>query len=101
MVAKKGKTYKEDPFITEFNKNPDEKNWELFKKKMVKYKAAYYYVIYPSSLKGRLSLRDAYAVIYNKQYKQLYRVPIIKTAKKGIEGATIYLKNLDVNRRAI
>jgi hypothetical protein len=92
---------KEDSFIAEFNKNPDEKHWESFKTKMKKDKAKYYYVVYPGSLKGKLSLRDAYAVIYDAKFKQLYKIPIIKTTKEGIEGATIYMMGLEVNRKAI
>jgi hypothetical protein len=104
MATKKSKSVKspkEDSFIAEFNKTPDEKHWAEFAKRMKKDHAKYYYAFYPGGVKGNLSLRDAYAVIYNDQYKQLYKVPVIKTTKKGIEGATIYLKNLDVNRKAI
>ena len=92
---------KEDRFIREFNNNPDEKHWELFKKRLKKDKAKYYYVIYPKELKGRQNLKYAYAVIYNAKYRQLYKVPVIKTGGKGIDGATIYLKDLEVNRKAI
>jgi hypothetical protein len=101
MASKKAKGSKEDSFIADFNKNPDEKNWGLFMKRMKKDGAKYYFVVYPGSLDNSLNLRNAYAVIYNGAYKQLYKVPIIKNGKRGIEGATIYLKDLDVNRRAI
>lgn len=96
MVAKK-----EDSFIAEFNRNPDEKNWDTFKKRLVKDKAKYYYVVYPNDVKDSMNLKAAYAVIYNGAFKPLYKVPIIKTTKKGIEGTTIYFKDLQVNRRAI
>jgi hypothetical protein len=100
MVAKKTKSQNSE-FIDEFNRNPDERNWGLFMKRMKKDNARYYYVVYPGSLKGKMSLKDAYAVVYDGKYRQLYRVPIIKSGKNGIEGATIYLKDLDVNRKAI
>ncbi len=92
---------KKDTLIEEFNRNPDEKHWNAFKSKMRKDKAKYYYVIYPKDVKTSMNLRTAYAVIFNGRYRQLYKIPIIKNAKKGIEGATIYLKGLEVNRRVI
>lgn len=92
---------KEDSFIEEFGSNPDEKNWKLFLNKAKKDKARYYHVIYPQGVKNKLSLSGAYAVIYNSSYKQLYKIPIIKKTKNGIEGATIYLKELEVNRRVL
>ncbi|MGI0100261.1 MAG: hypothetical protein ACREBH_00850 [Candidatus Micrarchaeaceae archaeon] len=92
---------KPDSFITEFNSNPSEDNWELFMKHMKKDKARYYYIVYPGSLKGKGSLRNAYAVIYNGSGRQMYKVPIIKEGKKSIEGATIYFKGLEVNRKVI
>lgn len=87
--------------IEELNSNPDEKNWSLFKQRAKKDKAKYYYVIYPKEVKDSLNLRKAYAVIYDNRYKQLYKVPIIKTTGKGIRGATIYLEGLEVNRKVI
>ncbi|MDE1871448.1 MAG: hypothetical protein KGI06_04395 [Candidatus Micrarchaeota archaeon] len=101
MPRARAKTTGSDPFIGEFSRNPDERNWGLFRKRMLKDRAKYYYVVYPSSLKGKMSLREAYAVIYDGSYRQLYRIPIIKETSKGIEGATMYLKELDVNRKAI
>lgn len=92
---------REDGFIAEFNRNPDEKHWEAFRKRIVKDKAKYYYVVYPGSVKNSMNLREAYAVIFDGKYRQLYKVPIVKRAKKGIEGATLYLKDLEVNRKAI
>lgn len=87
--------------IKELNSNPTEKNWELFLKKAKKDRAKYYSVIYPKGIKDRLSLRESYAVIYDNRYKQMYKVPIIKNTKKGIEGATMYLKGLEVNRKVL
>ncbi|MGD0728961.1 MAG: hypothetical protein ABR981_02700 [Candidatus Micrarchaeaceae archaeon] len=87
--------------IEELNKNPDEKNWSLFGQRAKKDKAKYYYVIYPKEVKDSLNLKKAYAVIYDGKYKQLYKVPIIKTKGNGIIGATMYLKGLEVNRKVI
>ncbi len=91
----------ENRFIEEFNRNPSEDNWKKFMGIMKKDKAKYYYIAFPAGVKGKGSLRDAYAVIYNGQRKQLYKIPVMKTVGKKIEGATIYLKGLEVNRRAI
>lgn len=92
---------KKDSFMEEFEKNPDEKHWGLFIKKMKKDKAKYYQVVFPAEVKDRMNLKKAYAVIYDSRYKQLYKAPIIKSTKKGIEGATIYLKDLEVNRKVM
>lgn len=88
-------------FIREFNKNPDERNWKTFSKKLVKDRAKYYYVVYPDGPKSKSRIREAYAVIYDARYRQLYRIPIIRITSKGTENAMAYLKNLDVNRKMI
>ena len=97
----KNTSSKKDSFMDEFNRNPSEKNWDLFAKRLKRDRAKYYYVVYPKGIKDRLSLKDAYLIIYDSKYRQLYRIPIIKSGKNGIEGATIYLKDLEVNRRMI
>ena len=61
----------------------------------------YYYTFYPNGIQGSMSLKGAYAVIYDRRMKSLYKVPITKTAGKGVEGATIYLKGLEINRKII
>ena len=48
-----------------------------------------------------MNLKKAYAVIYDGKYRQLYKVPIVKSARNGIEGATIYFKDLEVNRKVM
>jgi len=88
-------------FISEFNENPTEQNWDKFKKLMKKDRARYYYVVHPHGLKNKMNLKNAYAVIYDGKFRQMYKVPIIKKTKEGIIGATIYLKELEVNRKAI
>ena len=95
------KTESKGSFIDELNKSPDERHWALFAKQAQKDRAKYYYVLYPKEVKDSLNLRKAYAVIYDGRYKQLYKVPILKTSGKGIRGATIYLKGLEVNRKVI
>lgn len=101
MKNAKSTTRKGDSFMEEFNRNPDEKNWALFGKKLGKDKAKYYQVIYPTEVRDRMNLKKAYAVIYDSRYRQLYKIPIIKNTKKGIEGATVYLKDLEVNRKVM
>lgn len=48
-----------------------------------------------------MSLKGAYAVIYDGRMRSLYNVPVIKRAGKRIEGATAYLKGLEINRSII
>lgn len=80
-------------------KDQSEKNWETFPAQAKKDKAKYYYIYYPSGLKTKNDLSSAYAVIYDAKAKPLYKVPIIKRVKGGIEGATIYFKGLEINRK--
>lgn len=101
MKNAKSATKKGDSFMEEFNRNPDEKSWAIFGKKLSKDKAKYYQVIYPTEVRDKMNLKKAYAVVYDGKYRQLYRIPIIKNTKKGIEGATIHLKGLEVNRKVM
>lgn len=80
-------------------KDPSEKNWSLFAAQTKKDNAKYYYIYYPSGLKTKNDLTAAYAVIYDAKSKPLYKVPIIKRVKSGIEGATIYFRDLEINRK--
>jgi hypothetical protein len=86
--------------ITELNNNPTEANWGKAAAKIAK-EGKYYFIFYPTGLKEKMSLLDANAVIYGKNFKQLYKVPILKKTSNGIEGATIYLKGLEINRKMI
>lgn len=81
------------------NKNPDEKNWKEFQKVSKKDDAKYYRIFYPSGLKDKSALLKSYATIYDSHYRSLYSVPIFMKKGKVMEGATIYLKDLELNRK--
>lgn len=89
-----------DRTIAELEANPTEQNWERAREKILK-EGKYYFIFYPKELKGKASLLDAHAVIYGKDRRSLYKIPVIKKTAKGIEGATIYLKGLEINRRIL
>ncbi|MDE1869118.1 MAG: hypothetical protein KGH60_04110 [Candidatus Micrarchaeota archaeon] len=90
---------KKDNKMEALLKDPSEENWSLFAAQAKKDKAKYYYIYYPSGLKTKNDLSNAYAVIYDAKSKPLYKVPIIKRVKSGIEGATFYFKGLEINRK--
>ena len=48
-----------------------------------------------------MSLKGAYAVIYDGRMRSLYNIPVTKRVGKRIEGATVYLKGLEINRSII
>ena len=97
MPKKNVKPDKTDP-IEALNVSPTERNWELARESILK-KGKYYYPFYPSGVKGKGSLNDAYVVIYDKSYKSLYKLPIMRRLGSGVEGATWFLKGLEINRR--
>ncbi len=57
-------------------------------------KAKYYKVFYPKKLESKKELAYAYAIIYDANYKQMFRIPIFIKEGNDIEGATIYFKSL-------
>lgn len=98
-VAKTPAKGKSD-LIAQLVANPSEQNWKAAQKKILK-EGKYYYTFYPKSVQASMSLKGAYVVIYDKKYKSLYKIPIFKKVGKEIEGATWYLKGLEINRSII
>lgn len=92
-------TSKQD-VIAQLEADPTEENWKKAVPKILK-EGKYYYTFYPKGIQGELSLKGAYAIIYDKSYKNLYKVPIFKKVGKGVEGALWYLKGLEINRSII
>ena len=86
--------------IAQLKEDPSEENWRKARAKILK-EGKYYYAFYPDGIKGSTSLKGAYAVIYDRNMKSLYNVPVIKKVGKKIEGATICLKGLQINRSII
>ncbi len=80
--------------IDELNAHPDEKHWEAFRKYLPKSGARYYKVFYPKKLERAKDLESAFAVIYDKKYTPLFRIPVYVRKGKEITGATIYFKAL-------
>jgi hypothetical protein len=89
-----------ESIIAELGKDPTERNWERARAKILE-EGRYYFIFYPKELKGKMSLLDAHAVIYGRDHKSLYKIPVIKRTARGIEGATIYLKGLEINRKLL
>ena len=81
--------------------NSCEENWAEFAGALKGSGAKYYRVVFGN--KGKLNkvqeLTKSYAEIYDAKYKQIAKVPIFKTVGKKIEGATIYMKGLEVSNR--
>ena len=102
MASKAGNNPKTggNSIIAELQENPTEENWKRARAKILK-EGRYYYAFYPNGIQGSMSLKGAYAVIYDARMKSLYSVPVIKRVGKGVEGATIYLKGLHINRKII
>ena len=82
-------------------KDQSEKNWNAFSGAIKKGNARYYKVFFEkeAKLKKTEDLRKSFAEIYDSKYRPITRVPIFKGRGKNIEGATIYLKGLQVNHR--
>ncbi|MGC8478995.1 MAG: hypothetical protein ACP5NE_03680 [Candidatus Micrarchaeia archaeon] len=83
-----------DKIAAKLNADPSKANWERFWKLLPKSKAKYYKVFYPKKLESKKELAYAYAIIYDANYKQMFRIPIFIKEDNDIEGATIYLKGL-------
>lgn len=77
-------------------KEPSERNWKSFGAALKKSKAKYYKITFTrGKIKKPEDLEGSYAVLYNAKYEPVAKIPIFMTVgKKGIEGATIYLKGL-------
>jgi hypothetical protein len=86
--------------IAELKANPSEENWKKASAKILK-EGKYYYAFYPNGIQGSMSLKGAYAVIYDGRMRSLYNIPVTKRVGKRIEGATVYLKGLEINRSII
>ena len=78
-----------------------EENWLEFAKALKNSKARYYKVVFGN--KGKLTkvqeLTKSYAQIYDAKHNPMAKIPIFKTKGKKIEGATIYMKGLEVSNR--
>jgi hypothetical protein len=80
-------------------KSPSDKEWTTFEKGLEKSAAKYYKVFFPDGLKGKGALTSSYAMVYDSKYRPLCKVPVVTKNGKKLEGATIYLKNLELDRR--
>lgn len=86
--------------VADLNNSPSEENWKKFAIASKKDGSKYYRIFFPTGkIKGKSDLTGAYAVIYDSKYRSLYSIPIIVKRNKEIEGATIYLTHLELNRK--
>jgi hypothetical protein len=83
-------------------KEQSEDRWMEFAKALEGSNAAYYKVVFANE--GKLSrmqdLTKSYAEIYDKEYRPITKVPIVKKEGKKVRGATIYLMGLRVSNKA-
>ena len=99
LSSKIDKKNKIDEIVRVLNENPNITNWTKFSAELKNSKAKHYKIFYPEGLEGKNNLTKAYAVLYDSQFKVLFKIPIISINNKEINGATIYLKELTLNRR--
>ena len=86
--ALKGPAQGKSDIIAQLEANPSEENWKKARAKILK-EGKYYYTFYPNGVQGSMSLKGAYVIIYDKSYKNLYKIPISKKVGRDIEGATM------------
>lgn len=82
-------------------KNPRAEQWDRFAQLLSESGARYYRIFFPAGLENSSALRDSYAMVYDGGYRPMFKIPIMKRSGKTVEGATIYLKALDLNRKAV
>ncbi|MDE1869397.1 MAG: hypothetical protein KGH71_00225 [Candidatus Micrarchaeota archaeon] len=84
-------------------KDQSEDNWEALAGALKKSNVKYYRVMFAkkSKLNKIEDLRKSYAQLYDSKYKTVAKIPLFKKMKGGMEGATIYLKGLQVNNKGI
>ena len=89
-----------EDFMEEFRKNPDLAHWERFVTMLKKDKAAYYRTVFAgNNIEKADDLKDAYVIVYDKDYERLYTAPLALLKNGKYEGATIYFKDLEINRK--
>jgi hypothetical protein len=79
--------------------NPSKATWESFAKALPGSEVKYYKVFFPAGLDGALGLKGGYVMLYGDNYRQLFKVPVMMKEGKKSVGATIYLKELELNRK--
>lgn len=99
LKSKRDEKNKIGEAVKVLNENPNNENWAKFSAELKNSKAKHYKIFYPDALKGKDNLTKAYAVLYDSQFKVLFKIPVISINNKSVNGATIYLKELTLNRR--
>lgn len=78
-------------------KDPSERNWKVLSSSLNKTGVVYYKAFFgKGKLKNTQDLRSSYVELYDKKREFLTKIPIFMKQKKGLRGATIYLKGLMV-----
>ncbi len=80
-------------------KEPEEEHWKEFSSELGKSKIKYYKVVFGDKLSSEKGLKDSWAELYNDKYENVTKVPIFMNKGKQVEGATYYLKGLQVNNK--
>ncbi len=87
--------------VSQLWKEPNEKNWVSFSKALKGSGIKYYKVIFANA--GKLNkmqdLAKSYVELYDAKYRLVNKVPLFMKTGKKIDGATIYLKGLQVSNR--
>ena len=75
-----------------------EKNWKAFGAALKNSNVRYYRIIFANEghLNKMQDLTKSFAELYDARYKLVTKVPIFKSEKNRIRGATIYLSGLQV-----
>lgn len=80
--------------IDGLSNNPNKENWEKFFKAIKTSDIKFYRIVFKKNVKKENDLTDAYAELYSKSNKLMFKIPIFMKEGKSVKGATIYLKEL-------
>ncbi len=76
-------------------KEPTTRNWEAFRKVLIKSNAKYYRPIFANGKVRKLDdLKKSWVILYDRQRKIITKVPVYRRIPSGIEGALIYLRGM-------
>ncbi len=90
-----------DAIVRKLNSDQSEENWESFASALKKSGIRYYNVVFPSGLDGEADLTKSHITLYDKNYAEKHKIPVLCRHGKKIEGATRYLIGLEINRKVL
>ncbi len=83
-----------EDIVEELSNAPNKENWEKFSKAVKSSDLKFYRVVFKKNVKKENDLTGAYAELYSKNGKLMFKIPIFIKKGKEVKGATIYLKEL-------